>query len=181
VTGWRAAGGCWVLGALAMLPGCRSDVPTTDGTDQAPPTMGSAATALAPVDHLAPGELLEGSEHAYGLTFPQGLHVDDTFATEILASGPLALHPLVQYFQGRLKGGGLHEGTTSATFEDVKASSDRGPPLTIHITQVRDSVRVDLHDTTPPPAAPPLPDDAARWKHVGLTPTGRIADPTHLD
>jgi hypothetical protein len=180
VTGWRAVT-CGVLGALATLPGCRSHARSTDGPEQLAPTTGSAATVPAPpVDHLAPGELLEGSEHAYGLTLPQGLHVDYTFASEVMASGQVALHPLVQYFQARLKGGGLREGATSATFEDVKAASDGGPPLTIHITHVRDSVRLYIRDTTPPPGTA-LPDEAARWKHVGLTPSGRISDPTHLE
>jgi hypothetical protein len=179
VSGWRALTGC-VLGALVMLPGCNSKAPSTNGAEQAP-TMGSAATvAPAPVDHLAPGELLEGTEHAFGVTLPEGLHVEAAFASEVLASGPLTVHPLVQYLQARLKGGGLREGTGSATFEGVKASNDRDPPLTIHIMQVRDGVRVTLRDTTSRPAVP-LPDDATRWKQVGMTPSGRIADPTHLD
>jgi hypothetical protein len=180
VTRWGSVAGCGVLGALATLAACRSHSTSTDGSEHAP-TTGSAATAPAPpADHLAPGELLEGTEHAYGVALPQGLHVDYTFASEVLASGQLTVHPLVQYFQARLNGGGLREGAGSATFEDVKASTGRGPPLTIHIAQVRDSVRVSVHDDTPPRVTP-LPDEAARWKQVGLTPSGRIADPTHLD
>jgi len=37
-----------------------------------------------------------------------------------------------------------------------------------------------IRDTTPP-KGPPLPDENARWKQVGLTPSGRLVDPTHLD
>jgi hypothetical protein len=53
-------------------------------------------------------------------------------------------------------------------------------PLSVHITKVFDSARVEIQDVTPPPV-PQLPDDTARWKRVGLTPSGRVLDPTHLD
>ena len=39
---------------------------------------------------------------------------------------------------------------------------------------------VDISTTITPPA-PVLPDVPARWRQVGLTPEGKILDPTHLD
>ena len=133
-----------------------------------------------PVDHLAPGELLEGSERAFGITLPRGVRVDGAFVQVVLASGSLTVHPLVQYFRSRLQGGDLREGETSATFEHVTVPGESDRQLSVHIEEVRRKAVIDIRDTTPR-AASKLPDEAARWKSVGLTPGGRIADPTHLE
>lgn len=133
-----------------------------------------------PADHLGSGELLEGSEHAFGVTLPVGLKVDEVFSKVAYASGSLPVHSLVDYFRARLHDGDLREGEASATFDHVTAPGSPEPPLSIHIVQVRESVRIEIRDETPP-VLPPLPDEAARWKRAGLTPTGRILDPTHLD
>jgi hypothetical protein len=131
-------------------------------------------------DHLAPGELLEGTDKAFDVTLPRGLHVDGRFADVVLASGPLAVHPLVAYFRAHLQNGGLSEGAASATFDHVTAPDKPERPLSVHIQKAGDGAHVDIRDMTPP-KAPPLPDEAARWKQVGLTPNGRLLDPTHLD
>jgi hypothetical protein len=152
-------------------------------TNAEPAPMASSVPVSAPVlpaDHLAPGELLEGTEQAFGVTLPEGMHVDDTFATVIYASGPMTLKPLVDYFRGHLQGGDLSAGEWSATFEHVFAPGKSEPPLSVHIGTARDVVRVEIRDETPP-ELPPLPDDPARYRRAGLTPTGRVLDPTHLD
>jgi hypothetical protein len=135
---------------------------------------------VLPGDHLATGELLEGTEHAYGLTLPRGVKVDETFGDVAYASGPVALHPLVDYFRARLHDGDLREGEGSATFTHVTAPGKPEPLLTIHVATSRDVVRIEIRDETPPVLAP-LPDDPSRYKRAGLTPSGRILDPTHLD
>ncbi len=133
-----------------------------------------------PVDHLAPDELLEGTDHAFGLTLPRNLQIGQSFVALIDADGPLALHPVVKYFRDRLDGGTVHEGDGSATFEHVTVRGKPGVELAIHITTAPGGVHVEVRDATPVPA-PNLPNEAARWKHVGLAPNGRVLDPTHLD
>ena len=86
----------------------------------------------------------------------------------------------MHYFRAHLEQGSLREGTVSATFEHVKAPGGAGPELSLHIARVRDRSEVEFKDETPPPV-PDLPNEAARWRHVGLTPNGRLLDPTHLD
>jgi hypothetical protein len=135
---------------------------------------------VLPADHLADGELLEGTAIALGVTLPRGIKIDETFGTTVYASGSVRLHPFVEYLRAHLKDGELREGEASATFKDVTPAGKDGPRLTIHLGRVRDYIQVDMHDETPP-VLPPLPDDAARWKRVGLTPSGRIMDPHHLD
>jgi hypothetical protein len=171
--------GCAALFALATA--CRGSSPPGDS----PSTGASGAAASAgptavPVDHLAPGELLEGSAQAFGITLPQGVRVDEAFVKVVYASGPLPVHPLVQYFRSRLRGGDVREGESSATFDHVTAPSDADRPLSIHIAEVHRGALIEVRDATPAPA-PNLPDEAARWKNVGLTPNGRLADPAHFE
>ena len=107
--------------------------------------------------------------------------VDGAFTDVVYASGPVGVHPLVEYFRAHVTDGSLREGPEAATFEHVHApgASRDGAPRSASSFTAAES-RVDLRDTTPK-AAPVLPDESARWRQVGLTPNGRLADPTHLD
>jgi hypothetical protein len=165
--------------ALMACAGCRRAPPQDDGTKSSGPSSAPAA-GLAPADHLAPGELLEGADDAFGLTLPRRLRVDGAFAHVVYASGPLDLHPLVRYFRARLQDGDLREGEAAATFEHVHVPSKPERELAIRIAGTPQNARVEIRDATPP-EAPVLPDDRARWKRVGLTPDGRLLDRTHLD
>jgi hypothetical protein len=168
-----------VLALAALSAGCHRSG-ATDPRPAASINPEPAVTGTAPADHLAPGELLEGSEQAFGITLPRGVRVDGAFVQVVFASGPLTVHPLVQYFRSRLQGGDLREGETSATFEHVTVPGRSERQLSVRIAEVRRTAIIDIRDTTPRAAAK-LPDEAARWKSVGLTPSGRIADPTHLE
>ncbi|MGD0674160.1 MAG: hypothetical protein ABSC94_02000 [Polyangiaceae bacterium] len=166
----------FALTAVALAVGCHpSNEPTNLQT--APTTAPPKAT---PADHLGPDELLEGTIDAFGVVLPRSLHVDGRFHDVVYASGPLSLHPLVTYLRARLEGGDLREGPTTATFDHVRALAKRGPDLRIHVEAALNAVHLEVHDETQP-SLPAFPDEAARWRHVGLTPDGRLADPTHLD
>jgi hypothetical protein len=52
--------------------------------------------------------------------------------------------------------------------------------LSIHLAVTLNKTVVEMSSTTHP-LAPDLPDVAARWRQVGLTPNGKVLDPTHLD
>jgi hypothetical protein len=169
-----ARGSCVVLLALAACG--RSDAPAAAPA----PSAAGIEASKAPVDHLAPDELLEGTEKAFGITLPQRLRLSARVADAAYAKGPVGVSPLVHYFQARVQDGDLRQGDTSATFTGVHALGVGARLLSIHIAQVQGTTSVDIHDDTPP-VPPQLPDDTERWKRVGLSPQGRILDPTHLD
>jgi hypothetical protein len=172
-----AAKGLAVAAALAVLGACAR----TPRAEDTPPTpVAAQPVPAAPVDHLAPGELVEGLDSAFGLKLPRRMQVDRRFAQVIYASGPADLHPLAKYFRSRLAGGTLDEDDTSLTFDHVHIQDQSGREFRIRVTRAISGVRVEIRDTTPTPA-PNFPDEAARWKAVGLTPTGRLLDPTHLE
>jgi len=160
--------------AFVAFAGCRSPDPGPA------PAQESAPSAAAPVDHLAKGELLEGPAQAFDLKLPSQLRIDGAFADVVYVSGPVALHPLVQYLRARLLGGEIREGESSATIEHTQVARKPGRNLGIRIITAADGVRVELHDETPP-SLPPLPDEKARWRRVGHTPDGRLADPQHTE
>jgi hypothetical protein len=170
-----------VVGLVALAGACRRSEPATDGQDPTANGAGSAPARLAsPADHLAPGELLEGPEQVFGVALPREVKLRESFVDVAYASGPAAVPALVQYFRARLEDGALREGPGAATFEHVKVRGKPGADLTVRITPAPSGANVEVRDTTPP-RLPPLPDEAARWKQVGLTPEGRLADPRHLD
>jgi hypothetical protein len=174
---WHPRAACAiVIGATVATHGCQRS-PASDAPAGA--AANSVHTAV-PTDHLAPGELLEGAERAFGLPLPRGMRVDARFVDAVYASGPVLLHPFVQYVRSRLQGGDLREGETSATFEHVSVGGQPARELRLHASSAAGIVHVAIQDTTAPPP-PNLPDEKARWRQVGLTPEGRLADPTHLD
>jgi hypothetical protein len=179
MTGAKRSG--WTLGALAvviasaLLPvGCqRRIVDTTDA-------QGTPIPAVAvPADRLAPGELLEGGDQAFGIQLPREIRVEGSFVHVVYARGEGTIAALTKYFTARLSGGEFRQGTESATFDHVRSPAKPGIDLRIVIRVRGTEATIEIRDISLPPA-PDLPDEAARWRQVGLTPDGRLADPTHL-
>jgi hypothetical protein len=165
---------------LVALAACHRSSPADGTAAPAASAVSVRAAPAVPVDHLASGELLEGTDKAFEVTLPRGLHVDGRFVDLVLTSGPFAVSQLVAYFQARVQNGDLSKGPATATFDHVTAPDHPERQLSVHITKAGDGAHVDFRDVTPPKVAPPT-DEAARWKGVGLTPNGRLIDPTHLE
>jgi hypothetical protein len=132
------------------------------------------------VDHLGPDELVEGRVQALGILLPRDARIAQSFVDLVRVECPCTVRSVVAYFRARLEGGGLREGAEAATFEHVKPRGKPEPELVVHVTSVMGGVRIEMQKVTVAPAVS-LPDEPARWKHVGLTPSGGLADPTHLD
>jgi hypothetical protein len=159
------------LASCAQAPSTSDGVPTTNAqpTPQPPP-----------VDHLAPGELVEGSESAFGMALPRDVHIDNMFSLVVYVSGDVSVHSLTKYLRARLQGGSLDEDDSGSTFVHTRIPSQPGREFFIRIRRTLRGSLAEIRDSTQPPA-PDLPDEAARWRAVGLTPQGRVLDPTHLD
>jgi hypothetical protein len=168
------------VAVLAVVGACKSPAPTAE-TEQAAQNPSAPSEAnTPPADHLAPDELVEGTVQVFGVTLPRVIAVKGMFVDVAYAGGPASVHALARYFRPRLTGGTLREGPLTAVFEHVKVPGKPGIELSVHIASAADGSTIALRDSTPRPA-PALPDEASRWRQVGLTPQGRLADPTHLD
>jgi hypothetical protein len=136
-----------------------------------------------PVDRLGPNEVVEGKERAFGLPLPRDIHVKARFATAVHAQSPLTPEEVTNFVRARVKDGSVVSGTSVTTLMHVVPVADPKKQLTIDVRTVRlaDGMRSEIvvRDTTPPPDEPGLTNEQ-RWEKAGLTPTGKIADPKHL-
>jgi len=146
----------------------------------------ASASAKPPVDHLAPKELLEGDAKAFGLALPRGVRVDQSFADVAFASGHVDAQGAVQYVRARVREGKMIEpdfaGDGKTTFDHVKIPAAPDKVFVISVKPAKGAVgmtQFEVRDVTPT-KAPELPDEAARWRAAGLTPEGRVLDPTKL-
>ncbi len=158
---------------------------------QAPPPGGSPVASAAPVaappssgalpaDHLAPGELVEGPDKAFGVPLPREVHLEWIHPGSVRAIGPVSVHSLVKYYRTRVAQAVRNEGDTFAELDDVRLGGQPGHVFRIRMTELPPrGTLLEFDDVTPPPA-PDLPDEEARWRQVGLTPQGKLLDPTHL-
>jgi hypothetical protein len=176
-----------LAGALLAATACRRQS-GEGGKGSDPSGAGGERSAAAPVaslgtppDHLAPGELVEGKERAFGIALPRGTEVTESFVDLVKATAPASLHAVASYLSARLEGGTLREGTESATFEHVKVRGQPEPELTVKITSVFAGSRLEIQKVWHPQQVRLLPDEEARWHQVGLTPQGRVVDPTHAE
>jgi hypothetical protein len=146
----------------------------------------ASATAAKPVDHLAPKELLEGDAKAFGLTLPRGVRIDQAFVDVAYASGAVDTDGAVQYVRARVREGKMiapdFAGDGKTTFDHVRVPAMPDRDLVVSVKPAKGVVGVtqfEVRDVTPT-KAPQLPDEAARWRNAGLTPEGRVLDPTKL-
>lgn len=162
-------------GLLLVLAGCEKD----EHTDAPPPPV-VPATASAPVDHLAKGELLEGSEKALTVVLPRDLHVDNAFVQVVYASGSASPEDVANYFRARVRDGSVTPGASATLFENVRVPSSPEVLLRIRVQPKQEGIgtSVEIRDVTPPPPMN-LPDEESRWRSAGLKPNGALADPKH--
>jgi hypothetical protein len=145
-----------------------------------------ASASAKPVDHLAPKELLEGDAKAFGLVFPRGVRVDQSFVDVAYASGAVVTEAAVKYVRAHVREGKMIQpdfaGDGKTTFDHVKVPAMPDKELVVSVKPAKGAVgqtQFEVRDVTPT-KAPELPDEAARWRNAGLTPEGRVLDPTKL-
>lgn len=159
--------------------GCKKPPPDDSSTTQA--TASADAPPARPVDHVAPGELLEGTETAFGLTLPRGARIEGTFREVVLVTMRASVESLVAYVRARVREGTLRKGDQSATFEHAKVPGKPGLEVSVLIRAVSaQDARVELRDTTPgPSAAKSTPEET--YRALGMKPNGQPLDPTKVE
>ena len=161
----------------ALAGGCNRD------RDVTIVTLPSASASKPPVDHLAPGELLEGDAKAFGLVLPRGVRVDHAFADVVYASGTVAPDALANNVRARVREGKITAGASSTVFDKVRVPAVPDHDLDIVVRPAEGTpvmgAKIEVRDVTPT-KSPPMPDEAARWNAAGLKPNGQVLDPTHL-
>ena len=164
-----------LMATLAIACG-KKDAPDTEERQEIAP----ATSAPVPVDHLAPGELVEGKENAFGLPLPRLTRVRSAISGFVLADGDVSPEAVANYIRARVKEGTVTIGATETHFENVKVPSDPTRELSIRVGPGRGQrCVVQVRDVTPP-VLPKMNSDAERWKAVGMTPDGKLLDPNNM-
>lgn len=160
-----------VAGALVAL-GCHEHDAGTVGAPSA------SAVATAPIDHLAPGELLEGTDKAFGMVLPREMRVVHGFDDLVIASGSPPADKVTNYVRARVRDGKITVGARATVFERVRTPAAPDLELSIRVEPAEglDGTRIEVRRLTQP-KAPALQSDEERWRAAGLRPDGRPLDP----
>jgi hypothetical protein len=142
---------------------------------------GPPAVSAAPVDRLAPGELLPGTAKAFAIVLPRDMRVDQSLTDVVFASGPVNAADLANYVRARVRDGDVSVGANATVFDKVRAVDVPNRLLFVRIFPgpMGRGAHLEIRDVTPAPLQD-LPNEESRWKQVGLSPDGRLLDPQHL-
>lgn len=170
--------GVLAVGVGSLVAGCRRP------PDDAPPASRGATTAPPPLsalppDHLAPGELPEGTETAFGLALPRGFTVTARFDDSIFARGQSSPENVTNYVRRRVEAGATDVGPSRTVFGGARAKGKPNAPFVrIEVVEIPGGTEIVVRDLTPPPIEKGLSEEE-RWKKAGLKPNGEVLDPTH--
>src|SRR5262249_16130138 len=142
-------------------------------------------TPSAPIDQALPGELAEGPERAFGLAIPRRMRVTAHFPDEVHAIGDVPPEALSSYIHERIVAGRVEGGAAKVVLLEshVKSGVDAGGPGTavrVEVTVQGNHTELLVRDETRVPPSDNLTPDE-RLKRHGLTPDGKLLDPTHLE
>lgn len=162
---------------LALTPACRGG---SDTTSAPPPAPVEASANKPPVDQLAPGEIAEGAEKAFGLPVPRAMLIEARFPDAVFAAGELPAELVASYIKKRVVSESVEAGPAKTVFP--RATLKDAPTTVIHIEVVAQgrSTSLVVRDITRPPAKDGLTEEQ-RWKELGLTPQGEPLDATQLE
>lgn len=154
--------------ALVATAGCKRTPRREDGPAPAPPTP----------DQLAPGELAEGTEKAFGLPLPRVMQVNVRQADAVYAWTSIATPEEVSnYVRARVQEGEVFVGTSSTRYVGVHPRASKETTLTV---EVRAGVpgsgsraTIVVRNQTPTPLEPDLDK---RLKGAGITQDGKMRD-----
>lgn len=171
----RAALALVVSAACAAL-GCRGDA-----GGPAPAAHPSASSAPAPpVDRTLPGEIAEGTERAFGFPVPRHMRVRARFPDAVFAIGDIPLERLSNYVRARVVAGNVETGPAKTVFARATLKDAPQRMLRIEVVARAHVSELVVRDETQPPAEQGLSVEE-RWRRHGLTPDGKVIDPTRLE
>ncbi|EYF01715.1 hypothetical protein [Chondromyces apiculatus] len=162
--------------SATLLPACRSK------TDPPPPPA-PIASAPAPqrADQVAPGELAEGTEKAFGIPIPRRMRVRMRFADEVVATGDVSAEQVANYIRQRVQAAKVETGPAKTVFTGVTAAGEPPRQLRIEVLSRRHhGTDLTIQDVTKVPPEPGLTDEE-RWRAKGFKPDGTPLDPTRLE
>jgi hypothetical protein len=162
--------------ALALAAsGCRKREPV----ELSIPAPSARPSAQAPVDHLLPGELAEGSEKAFGLPLPRLVTVRGRFSDTVFGVGEVPPDQLANYVRQRVSAEKVETGPVKTVFSRATVRGQPGVELSIQVLSRGSTTELQVKNLSLVKGTPGLTDEE-RWRAAGLKPDGTLLDPTHL-
>lgn len=169
--------------ALAACAACAAPaVLSCRGEADAPPAPAptTAPTPPPPVDQALPGELAEGVEQAFGLPIPRRMKVSARFSDAVFAIGEIPAERVANYVRTRVLAGHVETGPGKTIFAQATVKSAPQRRVRIEVVSRAHLSELVVRDETRPPKEPGLSVEE-RWRRHGLTPDGKVIDPTRLE
>ncbi|AGP35231.1 hypothetical protein [Sorangium cellulosum] len=161
--------------AASAAPACRSDAPAPP-----PPPASEASAPRPPVDQALPGELAEGAEQAFGLPIPRRMKVRARFPDAVFAVGEIPAERVANYVRTRVLAGNVETGPAKTIFSRATVKSAPQRMLRVEVVSRAHVSELVVRDETRPPPERGLSVEE-RWRRNGLTPDGKVLDPTRLE
>jgi hypothetical protein len=161
--------------ALALaIAGCKGDPPPP------PPPALTAAPAPSPVDRVAPNEVPEGAEKAFGLPIPRAMEVDARFPDAVRARGDLPFDLVSNYVRARVVAERVETGPAKTVFSQATLKSSPERMLRVEVISSGDRTELLVRDVTRPAASDAVkPTDP--WTEPGFDPKDRKAAPSRFE
>ncbi len=164
------------LTLLSTLGACQQEAPTAaESSNQV------VSAPAPPLDHLAPGELAEGSDALFGLTLPRAIKVQRRFRDGAYASGPVSPEDLSNYVRQRVAVAEVEVGAARTVFPRARIlAGDASKIYRLEVAPRRGGgSELSVRDVTPVPPPEGL-TDAERWRRAGMNPDGTPLNPKAL-
>lgn len=143
-----------------------------------------APAASTPPDRLAPGEPAPGQEKAFDLLLPRGARIDRSFGNSVYVHVPIPPEKVANWVREQSDDAEAVVGPTGTVFSKMHV---RGADPTHHLrveispgaTNDMTSMVVDRVDDRPKEV--PAGNNEELMKKAGLTPDGKLLDPTRVE
>jgi len=133
-----------VIIAALLLPAACKKAPAPG------PAPSVAASVAPPVDHLAPGELPEGTQKVFGLVLPEGFAIAGLFADEAHAFGKYPQEDVSNYVRERVDVKRAELGAVGTIFPRVHLrGSDPSRLYRIEVGPSTQATMLTIKDITP--------------------------------
>ena len=173
----RALPSRWALLALALsLAACRKRAPA-DATPPLPSPW--SVPPKLPVDRLAPGELAEGPDKAFGLPLPRVMRAKARFDDVLFASADAPSDQVANYVRARVTAERVETGPVKTVFERAVVRGQPGVELSIEVISRGGATELQVRNLSLVKALEGLTEEE-RWRAAGLKPDGTPLDPTRL-
>ncbi len=173
-----ALAGVWLVGLLAMAS-CKSEEQDLDW--RAPPAVDAQKPIARSPDRLPPGELMEGTEAAFGLSVPKGMQLTAPTQTLRRFAGRVDFDELTRYVRDRISARHAELRKDSLFFETARVRGgdpNRSYAITLRKTAAEQVVLIE--DITRAPSLDPEGSDLG-WNRAGLKPNGELIDPSAME